>query len=105
MIHTIDTEYLAKGTTGFTGADIENMVNQVCHSNINIYSIKFHCIFRLLFMLLKSSAPSVTMKHLEYARDKVLMGPAKKSKIPDAETNNITAYHEAGHTIVTIFYK
>ena len=28
--HTVDTEYLAKGTTGFTGADIENMVNQVC---------------------------------------------------------------------------
>jgi len=43
------------------------------------------------------------MKHLEYARDKVLMGPAKKSKIPDAETNNITAYHEAGHTIVRYF--
>jgi len=43
------------------------------------------------------------MKHLEHARDKVLMGPAKKSKIPDAETNNITAYHEAGHTIVRYF--
>jgi ATP-dependent metalloprotease len=43
------------------------------------------------------------MKHLEFARDKVLMGPAKKSKIPDAETNNITAYHEAGHTIVRYF--
>jgi ATP-dependent metalloprotease len=43
------------------------------------------------------------MKHLEHARDKILMGPAKKSKIPDAETNNITAYHEAGHTIVRYF--
>jgi ATP-dependent metalloprotease len=43
------------------------------------------------------------MNHLEWARDKVLMGPAKKSKIPDPETNNITAYHEAGHTIVRYF--
>ena len=49
---TTDTEYLAKGTTGFTGADIENMVNQVCHSNINYPIIQ--CIFRLHFMLLKS---------------------------------------------------
>lgn len=43
------------------------------------------------------------MHHLEYARDKVLMGPAKKSKILDQETNIITAYHEAGHTIVRYF--
>ncbi|UJR10446.1 hypothetical protein I4U23_014650 [Adineta vaga] len=87
VIHdrTIDTEYLAKGTTGFTGADIENMVNQAA-----LYAAQI-------------DASCVTMKHLEYARDKVLMGPAKKSKIPDAETNNITAYHEAGHTIVRYF--
>jgi len=43
------------------------------------------------------------MKHLEWARDKVLMGPEKKFKIPDQETNVITAYHEAGHTIVRYF--
>ena len=43
------------------------------------------------------------MAHLEHARDKVLMGPAKKSKIPDVDTNTITAYHEAGHTIVRYF--
>jgi ATP-dependent metalloprotease len=83
--HTVDTEYLAKGTTGFTGADIENMVNQAA-----LYAAQI-------------GAQSVTMKHLEHARDKILMGPAKKSKIPDAETNNITAYHEAGHTIVRYF--
>ncbi|CAF1585883.1 unnamed protein product [Rotaria magnacalcarata] len=81
----IDMEYLAKGTTGFTGADIENMVNQAA-----LYAAQI-------------DAPAVNMKHLEHARDKVLMGPAKKSKIPDHETNNITAYHEAGHTIVRYF--
>ena len=84
---TVDTEYLAKGTTGFTGADIENMVNQ---SALHAAQI---------------GASAVNMKHLEYARDKVLMGPEKKTKITDQETNNITAYHEAGHTIVRYFTK
>jgi len=82
---SIDTEYLAKATTGFTGADIENMVNQAA-----LYAAQ-------------SSSSSVTMKHLEWSRDKVLMGVAKISKILDSETNNITAYHEAGHTIVRYF--
>ncbi|CAF0820287.1 unnamed protein product [Didymodactylos carnosus] len=82
---TIDTEYLAKGSTGFTGADIENMTNQAA-----LYAAQHE-------------EPAVTMKHMEWARDKVLMGPAKKSKIPDMETNRITAYHEAGHTLVRYF--
>ena len=47
----------------------------------------------------------VTMAHMEFARDKVLMGPAKKSKIPDKETNLMTAYHEAGHTLVAFYTK
>ncbi|CAF1121781.1 unnamed protein product [Adineta steineri] len=82
---SIDTEYLARGTTGFTGAEIENMVNQAA-----LYAAQLNCLF-------------VSMKHLEWARDKVLMGPAKKSKLLDFETNNITAYHEAGHTIVRYY--
>ncbi|CAF1383543.1 unnamed protein product [Adineta steineri] len=82
---SIDTEYLARGTTGFTGAEIENMVNQAA-----LYAAQLNCLF-------------VSMKHLEWARDKVLMGPAKKSKLPDFDTNNITAYHEAGHTIVRYY--
>ena len=45
-------------------------------------------------------AAAVTMKHLEHARDRVLMGPERKSRIPDEEANLITAYHEGGHTIV-----
>ncbi|CAG9772392.1 unnamed protein product [Ceutorhynchus assimilis] len=78
----VDLELLARGTTGFTGADLENMVNQAA---------------------LKAAidgADSVTMKYLESARDKVLMGPEGKSRIPDEETNLITAYHEGGHAIV-----
>lgn len=48
---------------------------------------------------------SVTMEYLEKARDKVLMGPAKKSRILDDEANRITAYHEGGHTLVAHFTK
>lgn len=84
---SIDIELLARGTTGFTGADLENMVNQAA---------------------LKAAidgADSVTMKYLENARDKVLMGPERKSRIPDEETNEITAYHEGGHTIVAYYTK
>ena len=75
---SVDVDKIARGTTGCTGADLENMVNQAA---------------------LKAAMDghvAVTMVHMEYARDKVLMGPAKKSKIPDDETNQITAYHEAG---------
>lgn len=45
------------------------------------------------------------MKHLEAARDKVLMGPERKSRLPDEEANKITAYHEGGHAIVAYFTK
>ncbi|KAL5009659.1 hypothetical protein ScPMuIL_011964 [Solemya velum] len=83
----IDVEKLARGTTGFTGADLENVVNQAA------------------LKAAMDGAATVTMVHMEFARDKVLMGPAKKNKIPDEQTNLLTAYHEAGHTIVAYFTK
>ncbi|KAK4023895.1 hypothetical protein OUZ56_009288 [Daphnia magna] len=78
----VDVELLARGTTGFTGADIENLVNQAAVRGAI------------------DGVPAVTTKYLEQARDKVLMGPERKSRIPDEEANLITAYHEGGHTIV-----
>ncbi|KAF7379050.1 hypothetical protein HZH66_015284 [Vespula vulgaris] len=87
MTRDIDVDYLARGTTGFTGADLENMVNQAA-----LQAAMFNSDY-------------VTMKHLEYAKDKVLMGPEGKSKIPDEETNRITAYHEAGHALVGLYTK
>ncbi len=98
----IDTEYLAKGTTGFTGSDIENMVNQVCLSMRRLFFRNISSLQAALYAA-QIDAPSVNMTHLKHARDKVLMGPAKRSKIPDAETNTVTAYHEASHTIVRYF--
>lgn len=87
MARDVDIDYLARGITGFTGADIENMVNQAA----------------LQAAILNDD--HVTMKHLEYARDKVIMGPEVKSRIPDEETNRVTAIHEAGHAIVGLYTK
>ncbi|KAL5237268.1 hypothetical protein ACI65C_004678 [Semiaphis heraclei] len=83
----IDVDLLARGTSGFTGADIENMVNQAAVKAAS------------------DGATTVSMKYLEISRDKILMGPEKKSKIPDEEANTITAYHEGGHAIVAYFTK
>lgn len=47
----------------------------------------------------------VQTKHLEFAKDKIRMGPEMKQKIPDPEVNRLTAYHEAGHTLVAWFTK
>lgn len=83
----IDVQQLARGTTGFTGADLENMINQAA------------------LRAAIDGADVVTMKHLENARDKVIMGPERKSRLPDEEANEITAYHEAGHAIVGYYTK
>uniref|UniRef100_A0A1B6CTU2 AAA+ ATPase domain-containing protein n=1 Tax=Clastoptera arizonana TaxID=38151 RepID=A0A1B6CTU2_9HEMI len=81
----IDVDVLARGTTGFTGAEISNLVNQAAlQAAINGLS-------------------SVSMKFLEEARDKILMGPEMKTRVPDKDANKITAYHESGHATVAYF--
>ena len=74
-----------RDTRGFVGADIDNMVNQAA---IRAGKLK---------------ANAVSMEHLDWARDKVSMGPEKKSKIPDEKTNWNTALHEAGHALVAYY--
>ncbi|MFH4981046.1 hypothetical protein AB6A40_007755 [Gnathostoma spinigerum] len=84
----VSLEVLAKGTTGFTGADIENMVNQAA------------------LKAAMENCSQIYMRHFEEARDRVLMGPARmRGRLPDEEANRITAYHEAGHTLVGLFTK
>ncbi len=83
----VDLDVLARGTTGFTGADLENMINQAA------------------LRAAIDGLSSVTMDYIENSRDKVLMGPEKKSRIPDEEANKITAYHEAGHALVAYYTK
>ncbi|XP_013175647.1 PREDICTED: ATP-dependent zinc metalloprotease YME1 homolog, partial [Papilio xuthus] len=83
----VDVETLARGTTGFTGADLESMVNQAA------------------LKAAVEGAQTVSMGHLEEARDKLLMGPARRSRLPDDEANAITACHEGGHAVVAYYTK
>ncbi|XP_040355096.1 ATP-dependent zinc metalloprotease YME1L isoform X4 [Ixodes scapularis] len=87
MANDVSVDMLARGTTGFTGADLENLVNQAA------------------LRAAIDAAEAVSMSYLENARDKVLMGPERKSRIPDEEANLITAYHEGGHALVAHYSK
>ncbi|MEW6335663.1 MAG: ATP-dependent zinc metalloprotease FtsH [Thermodesulfobacteriota bacterium] len=78
----VDFAVIARGTPGFSGADIENLVNESV-----LYAARFN-------------KEKVGMSDFEYAKDKVLMGTERKSLvISDAEKRN-TAYHESGHALV-----
>ena len=78
----VDLSVLARGTPGFTGADIENMVNEAA------------------LMAARRGKDKVEMAELEDAKDKVMMGTERKSMIISDEEKKTTAYHEAGHTLV-----
>ncbi|KAK5888621.1 hypothetical protein CesoFtcFv8_014696 [Champsocephalus esox] len=83
----IEANIIARGTVGFSGADLENLVNQAA---------------------LKAAVDGkdmVTLKELEFAKDKILMGPERKSAQIDKKNKTITAYHESGHAIVAYFTK
>jgi len=79
---TVDLSILARGTPGFTGADLENLANEAA-----------------LFAARRGS-DVVTMPDFEQAKDKVLMGTERRSLILSERERLNTAYHEAGHTLV-----
>jgi cell division protease FtsH len=78
----VDMQVLARGTPGFTGADLENMVNEAA------------------LMAARRGKDRVEMNDFEDAKDKVLMGAERKSMIISEEEKKTTAYHESGHTLV-----
>ncbi|NDY42842.1 ATP-dependent metallopeptidase FtsH/Yme1/Tma family protein [Dissulfurirhabdus thermomarina] len=78
----VDLSLIARGTPGFSGADLENLVNEAA------------------LMAARENKDQVTMADFEAAKDKVLMGAERKSLILSEEEKRITAYHEAGHTLV-----
>lgn len=81
----IDPSIIARGTPGFSGAELMNLVNQAAvHAS-------------------QLSAPAVDMNHFEWAKDKILMGAAKKKMVITEEARKNTAYHEAGHAIMAMF--
>ncbi len=78
----IDYKTLARITSGFTGADIENMLNEAA------------------ILAARAGRPKIIMEDLTEGINKVIMGPQKKSRLVTEDDKKITAYHEAGHAIL-----
>lgn len=82
LSNDIDLETIAKGTPGFTGADLANLVNEAA------------------LLAARDNKKALSMHDFENAKDKVLMGVARKSMMISDKEKRLTAYHEAGHTLV-----
>ncbi len=78
----VDMEVIARGTPGFSGADLENLVNEAA------------------LMAARENRSEVDVELLERAKDKVMMGTERRSMIISPKEKEITAYHEAGHALV-----
>jgi len=78
----VDHSVIARGTPGFTGADLENMTNEAA------------------LLAARRNKDKIDMQDMEDAKDKVLMGAERKSMIISDEEKRTTAYHEAGHTLI-----
>ena len=78
----IDLDALAKRTPGFSGADLENVLNEAA------------------ILAVRENSDLVHMHNLDEAIDRVMMGPAKKSRKYDEKSKKLVAYHESGHAIV-----
>lgn len=81
----VNIKVIARGTPGFSGADLANLANEAA-----LYAGR-------------RNKKMVTMSDFEEAKDKVMMGPERKSVIMKDEQRNLTAYHEAGHALVAIY--
>lgn len=80
----VDIKYIAKGTPGFSGADLANLVNESA------------------LLAARRSKRIVTSKEFEDARDKILMGPERRTLLMTDEEKQRTAYHEGGHALVSL---
>ncbi|CCX06117.1 Similar to Mitochondrial inner membrane i-AAA protease supercomplex subunit YME1; acc. no. P32795 [Pyronema omphalodes CBS 100304] len=82
---SVDPSLLARGTPGFSGAALENMVNQAA---VRASRLK---------------ASDVKMEHFDWAKDKIMMGAERRSAVIPLKERIMTAYHEGGHTLVGLF--
>ncbi len=80
----VDTKTVARGTPGFSGADLMNLVNEAA------------------LMAARKNRRMVTMRDFEDAKDKVMMGAERKSMVMTEDEKRMTAYHEGGHAIVAL---
>jgi len=78
----VDAKVIARGTPGFSGADLANLVNEAA-----------------LFAA-RDNAKQVGMEHMDRAKDKIMMGTERRSMVMSEKEKKLTAYHEAGHAIV-----
>ena len=79
----VDLHVMARGTPYFSGADLENLLNEAA------------------LIAVRREGESVSMTDLEEARDKVMFGPEKRSRVIAEEEKRLTAYHETGHAVVS----
>jgi cell division protease FtsH len=84
---SVDLSVQAKSTPGFSGADLANLVNEAA------------------LLAARNDQQLITAENFEQARDKILMGPERKSMIISDEQKKLTAYHEAGHVLVASYTK
>lgn len=83
----LDIKRIARATPGCSGADLANLVNEAA------------------LLAARASKPFVTMVDVEEARDKIILGVAKKTRVMTPEDKTKTAYHEAGHTLLHYYVK
>ncbi|OAX44649.1 ATP-dependent metallopeptidase Hfl [Rhizopogon vinicolor AM-OR11-026] len=82
---SVDPTVLARGTPGFSGAELQNMVNQAA------------------IQASKEGFSEVTLKHFEWAKDRILLGAERKSAYIDEKNKLLTAYHEGGHALTALY--
>ena len=82
LAEDVNPQIIARGTPGFSGADLANLVNEAA-----------------LFAA-RANQRTVTMEEFEHAKDKIMMGAERRSMVMDEKEKKLTAYHEAGHAIV-----
>ncbi len=80
----VDLSVLARGTPGFSGADLANLINEAA------------------LLAARNNKKAIEMVELEEARDKVRFGRERRSRVMDEKDKEMTAYHEAGHAIVSV---
>lgn len=85
MATDVNLAVVAKGTPGFSGADLANLVNEAA------------------LLAARKDEDKVTMEDLEAAKDKVMMGAERRSMVITEDEKKVTAYHEAGHALVGMF--
>jgi len=84
LAHDVDPKVIARGTPGFSGADLANLCNEAA------------------LLAARRDKRMVTMSDFEDAKDKVMMGPERRSMVMSEKEKQLTAYHEAGHAVVAL---